>query len=142
MVIGEVVAAYPSVDVSSVDMPKAAKSTPAFLESPKQRRGQNWTRGRKQRSKKHTRATNFKHLMKYTALLLFVLFVALAHAAGRGGPDLYTKGKTSIIQLTKKDFASKVFGSEHIWMIEFYAPVCIITIFCCQLIADVFSSDK
>lgn len=32
-------------------------------------------------------------------------------------------GKDSgVINLTKANFAKEVFGSEHVWLIEFYAP--------------------
>jgi len=34
-------------------------------------------------------------------------------------------GKNSdVIELTKDNFAKQVFGSEHVWLIEFYAPWC------------------
>jgi len=34
-------------------------------------------------------------------------------------------GKNSdVIELTKDNFAKQVFSSEHVWLIEFYAPWC------------------
>lgn len=32
--------------------------------------------------------------------------------------------KSNVIPLTKKNFAEKVFGSEHVWVVEFFAPWC------------------
>jgi protein disulfide-isomerase A6 len=64
------------------------------------------------------------YTLKYSIFVVIALFVALSVAAGgRGGPDLYD-GKTAVIQLNKGNFAKKVFGSEHVWLVEFYAPWC------------------
>ncbi|KAF2071466.1 hypothetical protein CYY_007219 [Polysphondylium violaceum] len=47
--------------------------------------------------------------------LLFTLFVSYSFG-------FYEN--TNVVTLTTKNFASQVFGSEHIWMVEFYAPWC------------------
>jgi protein disulfide-isomerase A6 len=60
--------------------------------------------------------------MKYTVFAILVLFAGCA-LAGRGGPALYND-KSPIIQLNEKNFAAQVFGSEHVWLVEFYAPWC------------------
>lgn len=36
---------------------------------------------------------------------------------------LYGKG-SNVVQLTTKNFAENVFGSNEVWLVEFYAPWC------------------
>ncbi len=43
--------------------------------------------------------------------LLIVATVALPYGKDSG-----------VINLTQKNFADQVFGSEHVWVVEFYAP--------------------
>ncbi|EGG23693.1 hypothetical protein DFA_05827 [Cavenderia fasciculata] len=36
----------------------------------------------------------------------------------------YQPGKTNVQMLNKDNFADNVFGTEHVWLVEFYAPWC------------------
>jgi len=36
--------------------------------------------------------------------------------------------KSNVVPLSKKNFADNVIGSEHVWVVEFYAPVCYLLI--------------
>jgi len=52
-------------------------------------------------------------------LALFLCIVAVSGVwGGLYGP------KSDVIELNKNNFANLVFGSEHIWLVEFYAPWC------------------
>eukprot|EP01112_Ceratiomyxa_fruticulosa_P016589 TRINITY_DN5039_c0_g1_i1.p1 TRINITY_DN5039_c0_g1~~TRINITY_DN5039_c0_g1_i1.p1 ORF type:complete len:425 (-),score=113.63 TRINITY_DN5039_c0_g1_i1:82-1356(-) len=54
-------------------------------------------------------------------LVCFVLLGCISTAFGAAG--LYN-AKSDVIPLTQKNFAKQVFGSEHVWLVEFYAPWC------------------
>jgi len=51
------------------------------------------------------------------SIVFFFLFCSQA-VLGLYGP------KSLVVPLTKKNFADKVFGTEHIWVVEFFAPWC------------------
>jgi len=55
---------------------------------------------------------------KYSILVGFILLHVLATLALP-----YTKD-SGVINLDKNNFAEQVFGSEHVWLVEFYAPWC------------------
>lgn len=53
-------------------------------------------------------------------ILSSVVFVLLLSHLAYG---LYS-AKSPVVQLTKKNFADLVIGSEHVWVVEFFAPWC------------------
>jgi len=55
--------------------------------------------------------------------LCVIVGVIVLLALGSQGAGLYSP-TSSVIPLTKTDFAQEVFDSPHIWMVEFYAPWC------------------
>eukprot|EP01113_Clastostelium_recurvatum_P028627 TRINITY_DN345_c0_g2_i1.p1 TRINITY_DN345_c0_g2~~TRINITY_DN345_c0_g2_i1.p1 ORF type:complete len:468 (+),score=113.93 TRINITY_DN345_c0_g2_i1:112-1404(+) len=58
-----------------------------------------------------------------TALLFSLALTISSIASSASGAGLYN-AKSDVIQLNKNNFANLVFGSEHVWMVEFYAPWC------------------
>lgn len=57
--------------------------------------------------------------MRGSTLLSVVVCLALVQAAF----GLYG-AKSNVIALTSKNFADNVIASEHVWVVEFFAPVC------------------
>ena len=45
-------------------------------------------------------------------------------AASVEGGSLYGTKNSNVIELTADNFAKEVFGSPHVWLVEFYAPWC------------------
>jgi len=65
------------------------------------------------------KGSNINHNKMRTILSIVFLLLACSQVA----LSLYGP-KSNVIQLTKKNFAEKVFGSEHVWVVEFFAPWC------------------
>ena len=56
----------------------------------------------------------------YKNIVGLLIFVTVASCAG-----LYSQN-SNVVQLTKQNFAEQVFGSSQIWLVEFYAPWCML----------------
>ena len=54
------------------------------------------------------------------------LFLLIFLGSSVGLP--YGKG-SPVIELNKKNFAETVFNSEHVWLVEFYAPCILFVLF-------------
>lgn len=51
-------------------------------------------------------------------ICVFVLCLFFSGCVGLYGPQ------SAVIPLTKENFANRVFGTEHVWLVEFFAPWC------------------
>jgi protein disulfide-isomerase A6 len=58
-----------------------------------------------------------------TFVVAAVLFLAAAVVIVRGDGSMYDESD-GVIALDKDNFAKLVFGTEHVWVVEFYAPWC------------------
>lgn len=59
------------------------------------------------------------HTRTPTILFYVLVYLELVQVAlGLYGP------KSNVIALNKKNFADNVIASEHVWVVEFFAPVC------------------
>jgi hypothetical protein len=54
----------------------------------------------------------------HTLVSVFLCLVLVQATFGLYGP------KSNVIALNKKNFADSVISSEHLWVVEFFAPVC------------------
>ncbi|KAH3763734.1 ER-resident thioredoxin protein [Pelomyxa schiedti] len=52
-----------------------------------------------------------------------IAVIVFAVSGGVFGSGLYDKN-SGVVSLTKDEFGQKVFGSPHVWLVEFYAPWC------------------
>jgi len=59
-------------------------------------------------------------MKSYLTVLLAVFCLQIALVLGGG---LYPPN-SNVVQLTKSNFAQEVFNSDHVWLVEFYAPWC------------------
>eukprot|EP01133_Synstelium_polycarpum_P001520 gene1520-1776_t len=60
--------------------------------------------------------------MRSSIILLIAAIAVVATTAA--GDSFYTGKDTNVVTLTTENFAKEVFGSDHIWLVEFYAPWC------------------
>lgn len=64
-----------------------------------------------------------KTKMKAIFFLVTLLIVASVEGGKGGGEAMYSE-EDGVVELNKENFAAQVFGTEHVWVVEFFAPWC------------------